>query len=52
EWQDSVARVDRELERRHGSERTWQLSEQQSDQMGELLGDGLVSGVVMSVRHA
>ncbi|UXA13481.1 class I SAM-dependent methyltransferase [Mycobacterium sp. SMC-8] len=51
-WEQCVDTVDEELRRRHARTRTWQLSEQQSDQMGTLLGDGLVVGVVMSVRHA
>jgi ubiquinone/menaquinone biosynthesis C-methylase UbiE len=52
EWQSSVQAVEDELQRRYGSDEVWQLSEQQSDQMGRLLGDRLVRGEVLSLRHA
>lgn len=52
DWQSSLATVEDELRRRHGDDDAWQLSEEQSDQMGRLLGDGLVIGEVLSLRHA
>lgn len=51
EWQSSVDAVENELERRHGQDEVWQLSERQSGQMGRLLGDGLVVGKVLSLRR-
>ncbi len=51
DWQASVKAVDDELRRRHGNDRIWRLSEQQSDQMDRILADRLVTGVVLSLRH-
>lgn len=51
EWQDRVEAVDDALERRFGGEEAWQIAERQSGRMGELLGDGRVSGVVLSLRR-
>lgn len=51
-WQAGVERVEEELQRRYGHDDVWQLSEQQSGQMGRLLGERLVLGEVLSLRHA
>lgn len=52
DWQHRVDRVDEELERRYGDDPAWQVSERQSGQMGELLGDGRIVGEVLSLRLA
>lgn len=52
QWQTRVAMVEEKLRRRHGGNPMWELSEQQSDQMGHLLENRLVSGHVLSLRHA
>lgn len=51
EWQSKVDAVEHALRRRHGHEEAWRLSEEQSDEMGRLLGDGRVTGHVLSLRH-
>lgn len=51
DWQDRVAAVDDALQRRFGDRDAWQIAERQSGRMGELLGDGRVSGVVLSLRR-
>lgn len=52
DWQDRVDRVDEELVRRYGDDPAWQVSERQSGQMGDLLGDGRIVGEVLSLRLA
>jgi ubiquinone/menaquinone biosynthesis C-methylase UbiE len=52
EWQAGVDTVEDELRRRYGHDDAWQVAEQQSGQMGRLLGDGLVLGEILSLRHA
>ena len=51
-WQDRVAAIDAALESRHRDDDAWKVSEENSGQMGRLLDDGLVSGEVLSLRHA
>ncbi|WP_024449567.1 class I SAM-dependent methyltransferase [Mycolicibacterium iranicum] len=50
QWQSKMDAVEEALQRRHGHKRPWQLAEEQSDEMGRLLGDGLVTGHVLSLR--
>ncbi|MDG4663009.1 class I SAM-dependent methyltransferase [Mycobacterium sp. 236(2023)] len=49
-WQSKVDAVEDALRRRHGHEQAWRVSEKQSDEMGRLLGEGLVTGHVLSLR--
>jgi SAM-dependent methyltransferase len=52
EWTRRVDAVEEALRARHGHDETWRIAQRQSDQMGRLLGDELVSGVVLSLRRA
>lgn len=52
EWQSKVEAVEDALRRRHGHEDAWRLAEEQSDEMGRLLGDELVTGHILSLRRA
>jgi SAM-dependent methyltransferase len=52
DWQTSVEMVEAELRRRHRDDPAWALSEQQSAQMGRLLGEHTVTGHVLSLRFA
>lgn len=51
-WENAVNTVEDALRERHGHERAWRLSEEQSGQMGRLLGDGPVTGHVLSLRRS
>jgi SAM-dependent methyltransferase len=51
EWQSREDAVTAELSRRHGDERAWQLAERQSDLIGRLLADSLVTGELLTLRH-
>lgn len=51
-WQDRMDAVSAELSARHHAERAWQLAEQQSDLIGDLLENGLVQGELMVLRRA
>ena len=51
EWQDRVKAVESELSTRHQEKRAWQLAERQSDLIGQLLGDCLVTGELLTVRR-
>lgn len=44
DWEDVMATVQRELERRHGDDPRWQTAEEQSGRMGALLAAGEVRG--------
>lgn len=50
EWESKVDAVEEALRRRHGHEEAWRLAEEQSDEMGRLLGSGRVTGHVLSLR--
>ncbi len=44
EWEDTMAAVQTELERRHGDDPRWRAAEEQSNRMGSLLEAGEVRG--------
>lgn len=50
-WQRRVKAVEAELERRHGDDREWQVAEQQSDRIAQLLKDSVIEPQVFSLRH-
>ena len=51
EWQGRVEEVAAEMADRYGTKRAWQLAERQSDLIGRLLGDGLVTGELLVLRR-
>ena len=51
-WQGQVDAVSAELSDRHHTERAWQLAEEQSDLIGDLLEKGLVQGELMVLQRA
>ena len=48
-WQEATARVEAELERRHGSHPIWQTASEQAARMGQLLEAGEVTGELLVV---
>lgn len=52
EWNQRVDTVTSELSDRHGHTRAWQLAEDQSSKIGQLLGDGTLTGELLVLRHA
>lgn len=44
DWEDVMAKVQAQLERRHGDDPRWQTAEEQSGRMGSLLAGGEVRG--------
>lgn len=51
QWQSRVDAVDAELSDRHGDEPAWQLAERQSDLIGRLLADGVVTGELLTLHR-
>jgi SAM-dependent methyltransferase len=51
EWQDRVDAVSASLVARHGHEHAWQLAERQSEVIGRLLGDSVVTGELLTLRR-
>lgn len=49
-WDERIDTVTRELADRHGHTRAWQLAESQSSRIGELLGDGTLTGELLVLR--
>lgn len=52
DWEDVMATVQAELERRHGDDPRWQTAEEQSSRMGALLEDGEVRGRMLVLQSA
>ena len=52
EWEEVMADVQAELERRHGDDPRWQASEEQSSRMGSLLAAGEVRGRMLVLEPA
>jgi ubiquinone/menaquinone biosynthesis C-methylase UbiE len=51
EWQDRVEKVATELADRYGTREAWQLAKRQSDLIGRLLDDELVTGEMLTLRR-
>jgi SAM-dependent methyltransferase len=51
-WIDRVDAVTDALADRHGTSRAWQLAEQQSKRIADLLDEGAVTGEMLVLRHA
>lgn len=51
EWQGRVEKVAAELADRYGAQRAWQLAERQSDLIGRLLDDELLTGEMLVLRR-
>ncbi|MDT5011358.1 MAG: hypothetical protein QOH57_2975 [Mycobacterium sp.] len=51
-WNERVDAVDAALVARHGHKRPWQLAERQSDQIGQLLDGGSLTGELLVLRQA
>jgi ubiquinone/menaquinone biosynthesis C-methylase UbiE len=52
EWDQRVETVEKELADRHGHTRAWQLAERQSSDIGQLLGEGTLTGELLVLRRA
>lgn len=52
DWEDVMARVQTELERRHGEDPRWQAAEDQSSRIGSLLEVGEVRGRMLVLEPA
>jgi SAM-dependent methyltransferase len=52
DWEDAMAMVQDQMERRHGDDPRWQTAEQQSRKMGSLLSAGEVRGRLLVVQPA
>jgi ubiquinone/menaquinone biosynthesis C-methylase UbiE len=52
DWQSRVEKVAAELADRHGDERSWQLAEHQSELIGRLLAESVVTGELLTLRAA
>jgi SAM-dependent methyltransferase len=52
DWEDVMARVQRELERRHGDNPRWQAAQEQSSRIGSLLAAGEVRGRMLVLQPA
>jgi hypothetical protein len=50
-WQSRVEKVAAELSDRHGGKRSWQLAERQSELIGELLAESVVTGELLTLRR-
>lgn len=48
-WQSRVEQVSAELRDRHGTKRDWELAEHQSDLIGRLLADAVISGELLAL---
>ncbi len=51
-WDERVETVTNALADRHGHKRAWRLAEEQSSTIGDLLGDGTVTGELLVLRQA
>ena len=51
EWQRREEAVTKYLQERHGREETWRLAEHQSDLMGRLLSESVVTGEMLTLRR-
>lgn len=51
-WRERVARVDAELARAHGDDPRFAAAQDQSDRIGRLIGDGTVTGILMSAARS
>lgn len=49
-WQDAMATVQAELQRRHGEDPRWKVAQEQSDRMGSLLAAGEVRGRLLVLQ--
>jgi hypothetical protein len=52
EWTERVDAVTDALAERYGASRTWQLAQRQSDQIGDLLAAGALTGEMLLLRRA
>ena len=52
DWEDAMATVQAELERRHGDDPRWRTAEEQSKRMGSLLAAGEVRGRMLVLQPA
>lgn len=52
DWQRRVDDVEAEVEKRHGHQKAWELAEQQSALLGDLIGEGTVQATLFSLRHS
>jgi hypothetical protein len=50
-WLRREEQVTARLRERHGGKKAWQLAEDQSDTMGRLLSESLVSGELLTLRR-
>ncbi len=51
-WNERVEAVENVLSDRYGHTKAWRLAERQSSTIGELLGEGSLTGELLVVRHA
>ncbi len=51
-WQQRVKAVEAELERRYGDDHEWQVAEQQSDRIAQLLKDSVIEPQAFLLRRA
>lgn len=51
DWQRREEEVDARLRAKHGGEESWRVAEQQSDVMGRLLSDAVISGELLTLRR-
>ena len=51
QWQSRVEKVTAELADLHGGQHAWQLAEQQSQLIGQLLADSTVTGELLTLRR-
>ncbi|OSC30254.1 SAM-dependent methyltransferase [Mycobacterium vulneris] len=51
-WNRRVEAVESVLGERHGHTEAWQLAERQSSRIGQLLGNGTLTGELLVLRHA
>ncbi|MCV7282119.1 class I SAM-dependent methyltransferase [Mycolicibacterium flavescens] len=52
EWSERADTVEEALAKRYGHTEAWQLAEQQSGEIGKLLGDGTLTGELLILRGA
>ncbi|AFM19902.1 methyltransferase family protein [Mycolicibacterium chubuense NBB4] len=52
EWTRRIDAVTDAMEQRHGSSQTWRLAQHQSEQIGDLLAAGKVTGEMLILAHA
>jgi SAM-dependent methyltransferase len=51
DWQRREEEVTARLQERHGEKKAWRLAEHQSDIMGRLLGESVVTGELLTLRR-